>query len=693
MKDAHLQYSRDIRCAVASSLPFVVQQASWMSKVSFVLLQVVVVTCCVSNIRGASNIYSANGPSATLPTSLVNVQTGSSPASLESSAKHLTPAEVVAIELVKVVGQSDSKTRRAAAIRMLETGSIESTKAIMTVFGTPNNDAAKLALCEAIAAVRPQTREFVQPLQNLLNHSDSLVRTAAVAALDGYTDPEVVARLASFRREQQWTHTQEHLKKLMEEVYEETGDEAKRVSRLREWLRSELGLERSKALEILHDDLRRKGAKPTSEILEVVRSMTGDVDELVRQKLVIVLRDVGLLEDVPLIREMLQREQSPIVREEVFKALGKLADPDSINVCIQGLRDPFENVAASAADALGRLCEKGKGKVADKLDMVVSAILERVKHPIRTTQFRIDLLEAMADIADSLFSSVLVENAQAVDADPAIRQAAIRGLGRIQDRTNLGVITSKLLGDSNAAVREVAAEAVGELGDQPAHIEVLQSRLNPRMENAVAVQNRAWEAYQKVFLRLKPADQEAALASWDGNDTKDLARRIDLLIGLETQLNAGNSDPRRLVLVRDQLGDAQLLANQPEEAVAAWSRALLAMPADDTEERTRIGAKMTEACLKSSIPDAALGLVAKTRFEDLRQVIAERFLAYARELAVSDPAATLSLLDKLNDRVPDRFGASYASKFDAIRTNVLSTIVKKPTTTQAATKPVPARNH
>ena len=369
----------------------------------------------------------------------------------------------------------------------------------------------------------------------MLASEDTDLRKAAAAALGTYKDPKVVAHLEAYRREQQWSRTQEHLKKLMDVLYEETSDEAKRVAWLSEWLKSELAIERFKALDIIHEALRRKGTKPTAEVLEVVRGMCRDSDEAVRQKVVMVLRDLGLLEDVPLIRAMLKQEDAPAVREEIYKALGKLADPDSIDDCIAGLHDASEYAAAAAADALGRLCEKGKGKASLKLSAVVEAIGERIRQPIAVAQLRLDLIEAMSDIADPKFGLVLVDSIQPADSEPAIRQAAVRGLGRIGDRAYLKLIVDTLGGDPNAGVREVAAEALGALGDQPAQLEMLRGRMDLRNEPSAAVQSRAWEGL--------PAGLPAAPAGGSGSGPR-------LLVGHRCQ---GTRPASRVV---DQVGDA-----------------------------------------------------------------------------------------------------------------------------------------
>ncbi|MBP7933516.1 MAG: HEAT repeat domain-containing protein [Phycisphaerae bacterium] len=579
----------------------------------------------------------------------------------------VTSSELVATELVRVAGQSDAKTRREAATTILRTRTAEGVKSLATLLATENNSAAKLAVCEAVVLVKPQAPEFVPALQQLLGSEDVDLRKAAAAALETYTDPKVIAHLDAYRREQQWSLTQAHLKKLMDALYEETTDETKRIAWLGEWLKSELAIERFKALDIIHEALRRKGTKPTAEVLEVIRGMGRDSDEVVRQKVVMVLRDLGLLEDVPLIRAMLRQEDAPAVREEIYKALGKLADPDSIDDCVAGLHDTSEYVAAAAADALGRLCERGKGRASLKLSTVVEAIGARIRQPIAAPQLRVDLFEAMSDIADPKFGSILVDSLQPADPEAAIRQAAVRGLGRIGDRAYLRLIIDTLGTDTNAGVREVAAEALGALGDQPNLLDILRSRMDLKNESSAAVQSRAWQAYQQVFQRLQPADQEVALASWSGTDAKELGRRVELLTKLETQTGTRAADARRLAQVRDQLGDALFASNQIEEAAAAWTRATVVLPAVQLADHSRIVAKMIDGCFKNAAPDPVITLAGKARIPEIRRLIAGRLLEYLQQLSREDRQAAAALLDKLTQAVPDRFGSEWSARFEALR--------------------------
>ncbi len=422
----------------------------------------------------------------------------------------------IATAIIKIVGQSSASERHEAAVAVLGIRSPEAVKALLEIFDADNNEQAKMAICEAVAETKLQIPEFIPRLETLLRHKTSGVRKAAASALSVYTDPGVVARLEAFRQQEERALMAENLDRLMDGLYEATADDLKRNALLLEWLKSPLSLQRVKALQIVSDALRGKGTKPAAEILAQIRGTLTDPEGPVRQKAIAVLRDVGLPEDATRIRALLVGERSPTIREEIYKALGKLTDPASIEACVSGLSEADEKVSAAAADGLGRLCEKGNGRDPERLTLAVNAILRRLARPVESGALRRELAEAMADIADPRFTPLLVRHAGAEELEPTIRQAAVRGLERVGDPAGLGVVLDRLGNDTDVGVREVAAQALGRLGDQPAHVQALRKRLDRTAEPAATVATAAWDAYLLVFQKLSPDDQLRALATWEG---------------------------------------------------------------------------------------------------------------------------------------------------------------------------------
>jgi len=620
----------------------------------------------------------ASQPTATQPVS------ASQPSSAPAGP---TPMQVVAAETVKVFAENAAETRRAAAIKIIETRSAEGVQALVAVFASDNNEAAKLAVCQAIAETRSEVSDFIVPLQGLLEHSRVELSEAAASALACYRDPAVVAKLADYHRSRERVLMEESLVRHMDMVYELTVGEEARIVLLQQWLRSSLAMERLKALKIIDEPLRTKGIKPANGVLTQIRQITGDSDPFVRQHVVIVLRDLGLMEDVRRVRAMLTGEASATVREEIYKMLGKLVTADSIDDCVVGLEDSAESVAAAAADALGRICAKGNGQPTEKLTEVVDALIRRMERPVQTVQLRGDLIEAMADIADPKCVPYLVQHAGPAESEPAIRQAALRGIGRVGNPEHLAIVLDRLNSDTSIGVREVAAEAVGLLGYRSEDLRALRTRLDPQAKEAASVVSNAWQAYKLVFPRLDVAEQLATLATFNSQDATVLGHKVELLTGLESQVAARQLGESHLADIREQLGDALIASDQLEEAAAAWLRAMTVMSTDRVKDRARIAAKVAgvvHGFLKTSASKKAVALAAKAKLSEVRAVVADRFVRHLDEMVRSDRPAALAILDQLAVAVPDRFGTDWAGKFDALRKAALPA----PSTQSVATQPV-----
>jgi len=459
----------------------------------------------------------------------VTAQADEQPATTQATApaSQSTPAEQIASEIVKVVGQNEGKVRREAAIAICRTGSQEGVAALTTVLTSQNNEAAKSAVCEAIVVTQWQPPELIDPLKALLSASNADLQRAAAAALAIYDDEQVAEALAVYRERRERALMVQAVRNLMEKLYQATTEQARRDALLLEWLGSDLAQQRLTAMNLIHEALRSTGTQPAEEVLARLRTMIDDRDETVRAKLVTFLRDLGTLEDAQRIAVRVVDEPSPTVRLEIYKALGKLADPATLDVCIAGLSDPERVVAAAAVEAIGRLCERGNGQpepavVAEAVQALIARYEasdegngadESDPEPV----LRRSLIEAMAAIADPKVADLLAAHAGADESDPLVRQAALRGLGRVGEQSHLEIVVDRLVNDPEPVVRETAARVVGELGNEPAHLAALRTRLDRNVESSAAVASQAWEAYQALFQRMAAAEQEKILRSWEAS--------------------------------------------------------------------------------------------------------------------------------------------------------------------------------
>jgi HEAT repeat protein len=517
------------------------------------------------------------------PATVSYAAAASAPASIPSGDSPKLSTLTLAELVLRIAGQSDPKTRREAAVAILRLGTQESVEALLPVFTTPNNEAAKLAVCEAIAEARSHEPTFQQPLLALLDSKEAPLREAAFAALAGYRGSPVVDRkVAEVDRRSiidEWVSQARELYALL------PGD-PERTDRLKLWLTSRRGFVRETALDIIYQTLKKKQVEPAPVVLQQLRTLLNDPEESVRKKVVEILRDLRQLDDAHLLAGRLPSEESPAVREMIYHALGYIGNPDSIPVCVKGLQDPVSSVAAEAAEALGDLCEMSKsGSGSVDLRPAIDGLLELASKGMADEKLRASVTDAMANIADPRFLDVLVKRAGADENVPAIRQSALRGIGRIgaPAQAYIPLVVARLGVEQDPGVREAAVIALGQLGSQPDQLAVLRARFDPKVEPSAAVQKRAWEAYQTIFMKLAPKDKTKVIATWP-----DEAIRL--------------------------LGEAQL----PPDAKQAVADQLLDFVRDTAKTDPRTAWTFVEKLSQSVQPDR-LGTAGASRLAELRR--------------------------------------------------------------------------
>lgn len=576
------------------------------------------------------------------------------------------PAERLLILVANLTGDGTPTDRKQAALAILELGNSESVKALSGILGLRNNAGAKLAICDALAEVETIPEGLADALFGLLaEQRERALRDGAVAALYRCNDPAVSQRLREFleQEELQWLRAENVARS--RELYSLLPRESDRIARLQTWLRAAQPLDRLTALEIIHSAmLASTPAPPAKEVLQQIRQMLRDPDEAVRRKLVVVLRDLQEKEDAARIVDMLEHERSPVVQEEIYKALGRMGASDTISACILGLESPNTKVAAGAADALGRLCRQVNGETPPQTGDAVKALLKRTTKPIEDPVLRGQVINAMASIADPQFLPVLVAHAGVDEPVPQIRQAAFTGIGAVGDASHLDLVIVRLSEDADAGVREAAADALGKLGNKALHLRPLTSCLS---DPSQAVQNKCWQAYRQVFARLSLTERMEILATWTATDKATIARRIDLLTDLESQATAAKSEAAALLRIREDLGDALLAGNEYALAAAAFTRAMDSLPAEQGGRRNVIAPKLLDAWLHAPAHDRAISLVLAATSPEMLASFAERLLAYVEDLARIDGRAAQECIERFRKGAPALFEGDWGPRFDQIR--------------------------
>jgi HEAT repeat protein len=601
--------------------------------------------------------------------------TGGSAASPAANAAASKPADRVILLIPILTGDASPQERRAAAAELLALGSDDAVKALSGILGLKNNNAAKLAVCEAVADSESPPISLAEPLLGLLQtHKDALIHDAAIAALYRFTAPSIVGLLHENleREELQWLRTENAARS--RELYGLLAKESDRVARLLTWLKAAQPIDRLTALEIVHSAmLATTPVPPAKEVLQQIRQMLRDPNEGVRRKLVIVLRDLQEKEDAARILGMLDHERSTVVLEEIFKALGRMGDPESIKACIKGLNNPDPVVAAGAADALGRLCRKVSGKTPPFTDGAIAALIARASSPA-PDELRGQLVAAMADIGDPRSLPLLIAAAGPEEKVPQVRQAALIGIGQIGDPSQVDLVISRLSEDADPGVREAAAQALGLIGGRSDHLKPLMLRLT---ESSQPVQTKAWEAYRAIFARLPWQERLGILTTWTGKDKPSLARRIDLLTDLEIQAVSARHDPKELTEIRQELGDVLATSTEYALAAAAYARAIEGLTVNQADLRIPLAAKLMEAYLRIPAYDKAIGLASSAQSPQMLNSLSDKLLSHAIDLARTDPRAASECIDRFKKAVPALFGAPWGSRLDEVRRTATQPAVTK----------------
>lgn len=636
-------------------------------------------TAAVLNIF-SGHLFAQQSDSSPQAPSAITAPTAKSPSvSAGSDTPSVATGDNLILLIANLTGDGAPADRRRVATQILQLRSEDAVKALSGILSLNNNSATKVAICEALADTDDPPASLAEPLLGLLkSEKDQQIRDAALTSLARFNDASVSERLKDLleQEELQWLRSENVTRS--RELYALLPKDSDRVARLLTWLKAPQPLDRLTALEIVHSAmLATTPLPPAREVLQQIRQMLRDPDERVRRSLVVVLMDLQEKEDAARIMSMLEHERSPIVLEEIYKALGRMGDPEAITACIKGLKNAHLKVAGGAADALGRLCRKGNIAPAPIMAAAVSGLIERTSGTIEDASLRAQIIGAMSEIADPRFLPILIPHAGAGEPIPLIRQAALAGLGRIGDPQQAELVISQLTEDQDLGVRQAAAEALGRLGAKPEHLQPLMVCLS---ELSGAIQTTAWEAYRRIFSRLPWESRLKSLEYWLGNDKSIIARRIDLLSDLETQAAALKNEPDQLLDIREWLGDALMSNTDYALAAGAYTRAVESLSTTHADRRLSLTAKLMDAHLHAQSHDKASALVAAGHSPEMTNALAEKLLAYVHELAKLNGKAAADCIDLFKQSSPALFQADWKYKFETIRQAAAQTTTSGPST-------------
>lgn len=243
-----------------------------------------------------------------------------------------------------------------------------------------------------------------------------------------------------------------------------------------------------------------KSENPKSEILRAeliaekqsivskIKTHLGDRDEIVRQHIVTLLGELGSPAAVPILLDVLEKDEFKNVQQAAAESLGKLKDKRAIPVLLEKLDSQNPLVRYYAVSTLGSFND----------DVIIHRLLDILSKPEETSDVRYQAALSLASIhnktAETRLLSIFNSTDQPTDTkllaaltlgvlknpiglnlslesakseNVYIVGLSLTALGYIRDSKALPILIENLK-YGNKALRSIAAEALGNLGDPKA---------------------------------------------------------------------------------------------------------------------------------------------------------------------------------------------------------------------------------
>jgi len=605
------------------------------------------------------------------------------------------PSRLFIEPLITLLGNKDEKMREGAAAALStykDVGVIDRLSRLARGAGQPAPDlSARSAAIRALSQMS-ESREAMDALVSLLGDGNPEVQTKAAQAIREACGVELDGDIPSITRWWQANRDRSPLDRLRDRLRvlvkqnrqlqkDLEGAQAILVSTLRdlyllkpdaqkpdtllEYLRHPLEDVRLLGLDLVGAMLTDRKPVPES-VLRQLRTMVPDVNPKVRQKVVLTLRDLRAETDANLILAQYRQETDGAVRAAMLNALGRLRNPDAIDVMIEALSSDDKQVVVEGALSLGILGEKGSAPP-EKITPAIAPLIACYRKWAGSDQvLREQLLEAMSLIADPQFAEIFVGGLGS-EKDAAVRQAAARGIAALGKPENADLL-ARHLADPDAGVRRTVVEALARIAKTDVHLEALFARLDEKNESDAAVRDKAWEGVRQILRSRSVGEQRRWASRLNPRLGKRTAEQcVELLTDIEKEMALANPPPPDLSEVREQLGDALTHAAQFAEACRLYR-----LVYDDFLKARKgrvwdVGLKLFSAQLQADRYDEALVFAdvlqrsanAKQR-NDLAGMLYEHL---GTMLKTAEPDKALDVLERLGGR----FEGSWSVKFAQLR--------------------------
>lgn len=347
--------------------------------------------------------------------------------------------------------------------------------------------------------------------------------------------------------------------------------------------------------------IRKLGVLDGKALAKVLPELTGEARKIALET----VEENALLDACPTVREWAKAGDAQALR--TLAAIGSAADVETLAQ------------AAGGEKALAQMTQKG-------VDAQITKLLKTTPR----AEIRRVLLNASALRDSPTLAEQLVVGAN--DADPTVRQAAFRLLGRNADASGYALLVSKLGGPDTEAVENATRFMVCRLGEEKKFLEPLLKR----MKESEAVQDAVLkvlsvftdDAALAAVVQALPRDAAVrALCDWQTGDARESLEKIKTAPGMSTT---------HRTLAERALSRLESHVPQAKRPVAQPVPAVLTAP----EVRANAGAPKKLLILT--------GMEHHNNWKQLTPILVEAFAKDKRlEVSVSEQPAIMTKADAL----------------------------------------------
>ncbi len=442
------------------------------------------------------------------------------------------------------------------------------------------------------------------------------------------------------------------------------------------WDRNDSELSRA-AVEVLRSIFNRLGEEEKNKVIDSL--LYSEVNN--RADLIIALGDIGAFSSVEKLMAIISdQEESYTIREAAVKAVGKLGDPQAVDLLLACLREKGFSPRYTVIKALGDIGDP----------RAISGLIPIIADPQEDTYVQKAAIEALGKIGDLHTADLLYSILTDKERDYRVRLAAAKALGDMKASQYVDTLIAYLTYPGNSSeVRRVMEEALGKIGEPKAVeslIETFKYR-SPRWFEALTIfralsqigSSEAIQFLMPTLLEYEDISEAQRIELLDKiADERSTRYIIRALANEESRIREwaeeklrqfGKSIPELLITSRLLLGSKEEILEAIEDLREAKevkaTEALLSLLGNIDEE---IRGKALEALqeIKGALEN-----------EDLRNIVEDSIIVASLDTSFEDKVKAIERLSESQDiRVADVLIRSLASESVEVKFASMQGLVK-----------------